>query len=185
MHGRHEPTANTDSFQQDFRNRSQTIGGARGTGDNFVLCCQVAMIDAVHNCLVHILTRRGNQDGFCAGFQMRLNGFFRAENTRTFHDDINTHPAPINCRWVAVMAHRNAPPAIFDRTVTYFDIVAETTVHAVVTQKMSRCFDGTGGVDGDQFHVSDVIFDESPCDKTSNTAKAVNSDFYRHARPTS
>ena len=178
MDGGHVAHLDAEFALQHKSHRGKAVGGARGVGHNVVLGRVVLLVVHAHDDGdVFVLGGGGDDDLFCAVFNMhgRLGG--RAEDARAFHHDVNIMRAPGKLLGVALCKAVDVPVAYCGVLTVDLGVKVGTSIDGIVFQQVEIGFRVKQVVDGNHFHFVAVALVQGAENLPPNTAKAVDAYF--------
>src|SRR5690606_4436789 len=183
MNRRHEALLDAESIVQNLCNRRKAVGGAGSIRQNDVLAADLVVVYAIDDRQVGTIGRSRNEDALCAALKVSGSLLLGGEDARALQHDINAKIAPGKVGRIALSKRLEGVRSHTDRIALDHNCAWETTVNAIVAQKMGIGLDRTQVVDGDDFNILATRFKDGADYVASNAAKSVDGYFNGHELP--
>ena len=177
---RHVAADDTEVFVQNFGDRGQAVRRAGRVGNDFVFSRQLVVVDAVNDRQIGAFGRSGDQNAFCAGFQMDFRFFGVGENACAFIDDVDVHFFPRQVVRIAFSQDFDGFAVDGNRIVGGGNFTGERTVNGIEFQQMSVGFRRTEVVNRNDVDVRTTGFRQSAESQTTDTAETINRNANCH-----
>ena len=175
VYGGHQTFYHAEVFVNDLDERSQTVGGAGGVGNDVL----AHVLGVVHTHYKHrsvVLGRSGHHHALGTRLDVFLRILTREEQTGGFYDVFSTDLVPLQIDGVFFCGHADGAAVDHEVAVFYADGPVETSVYGVVQQQVGHVVHLQQVVDSYNFKV--FMFDGSTHHETTDTAEPVDTDFY-------
>src|SRR6516225_4606563 len=174
MHRGHETLVNADGVIEHLRDRRQTVGGARGGGDDFVVRRELVVIDAIDHGEIDAISGRRHDDAFGAGGKMRGGLVLRGEDARALECNIDAEVLPRQRRRLLDGGHLDQAVADADRVTLDRHLAGKAAVHGIEAQQMRIGLDRGEIVDADDLDIGTPRFGDGPQHVPADAAEPVD-----------
>ena len=136
--GGHQATLNAEGVVEDFRQRSQAVGGAGCVRNNMLGGGVVlVVVHAHHEGAVNVLTGGGNNNFLCASVNMRLRFGALGEEAGGFEHYVNAEILPGKVGRVALSQDFDFLAIYYQRIFLDLHLCVQTTHDRIVLEQVS------------------------------------------------
>merc|ERR1719402_1994684 len=177
VHGGHQTLENAEVVVDDHCERSQTVGGAGGVGDNLHVVGVRALIDAHHE---HGGVGGGRGDDHFLGAPREVGGGFLrgGEHACGLHHVLGSYRSPGDGGGVALVEDGDGVSVDHELAVLHLHVALVLPMGGVVLEHVDHVVEGDEGVVDS--HNGHSLLEGCSQDEAADTAKSVNSDRLRH-----
>ena len=176
MHRCHEAFVDADGVVEHLRDRRQTVGGARGGGDDFVVRRELVVIDAIDHGEIDAVGGRRNDDALGAGSNVRGGLVLRGEDPRALQRNIDPEVLPRQRRRILDGGHLDQAVADADGVALDRHLARKAAVHGIEAQEMRIGLDRGEIVDADDLDIGAPRFGDGTQHVAADAAEPVDAD---------
>src|SRR5271166_3561541 len=174
MDRRHEAVLDADRVVEHFRHRRETVGRARGVGDDVMVLGQLVVVDAVDDGEIGAVRRRGDHYPLGAGGQKHRGLVARGELAGALHPDVDAERLVGQLGRILDRGHFDLVPADDDHVAVNDDLMGKTAVHGVETKQVRVGLHRAEVVDRDDLDILAARLDHRTQHEPPDPSKAVN-----------